>query len=89
MEVAGYAAGWYRNSLDRTSVYGGKMLSTGHFGVLAGAVSGYQWHNVKVVPLLSPYATYSYGRFGFNLAIVPSPLKWSESALALQLKFQL
>jgi hypothetical protein len=89
IEASGWAVGEYRNSLDRTSVYAGKMLSAGHFGVLAGAVSGYQWRDMKVVPLLSPYATVSVGRFGVNLALVPSPLKWSETAVALQVKWRI
>ena len=89
IEANGWAVGEYRNSLDRTSVYAGKMLSAGHFGVLAGAVSGYQFRQFHVVPLLAPYATYSVGRVGVNLALLPSPIKWNETALALQIKLAL
>jgi hypothetical protein len=89
IEANGYAVGEYRNSLDRTSVYAGKMLSAGHFGVLAGAVSGYQFRQFHVVPLISPYATYSVGRFGVNLALVPSPIKWNETAVAVQVKWSI
>jgi hypothetical protein len=89
LEANTWAVGEYRNSLDRTSVYAGKMLSEGHFGVLAGAVSGYQFRQFHVVPLLAPYATATVGRFGVNLAVLPSPIKWNETALALQIKVRI
>jgi hypothetical protein len=90
VETHGWAAGEYRNSLGRTSVYAGKQLQAAHLGVLLGAVSGYPTFagHAAVVPLIAPYATYSIGRVGVNVALIPSPLRWNETALALQIKIK-
>lgn len=37
-----YVAGAYRNSLDRPSVYIGKVFTHGPFSLTVGAISGYQ-----------------------------------------------
>ncbi|KNZ33325.1 MAG: hypothetical protein AD742_06980 [Methylibium sp. NZG] len=39
---AGWTVGGYRNSLRRTSVYGGYTLEYGPLALTAGAVTGYQ-----------------------------------------------
>jgi len=48
---AGWTAGAYRNSLRRGSVYAGYTWQYSHFGLTAGAVTGY---GHGVMPLLVP-----------------------------------
>jgi len=88
IEYNGYAVGEYRNSYDRTSVYAAKSLQYGHVGVFAGAVSGYPSRFGKLNPMLAPYLTFG-DKYAVNIAIVPNPMQWNQTAIALQLKVQL
>ena len=93
VEVNHWHAGEYRNSLDRTSVYVGRDWETSgavKAGVLAGAVSGYnRLAGSPVLPLIAPYISAEYGRVGINVALLPNPIQWNESAVALQVKIRL
>ena len=92
VEFNHYHVGEYRNSLSRTSVYAGKDWETGgavKIGVLAGAVTGYnRLAGSSVLPLLAPFVSVEYGRFGANVALLPNPIQWNQSALALQIKIK-
>ena len=91
IEVNSWHVGEYRNSLKRTSVYAGKDWETAgtvKAGVLVGAVSGYNHlAGSAILPLVAPFIAVEHGRFGANLALLPNPIQWNESALALQVKF--
>ena len=90
VEYNGYAVGEYRNSLDRTSVYAAKMIQSGHVGVFAGAITGYpsMFGKTGLNPMLAPYVTFG-DKYAVNIAIVPSPFRWNETAVAIQLKVSL
>lgn len=45
---SGITAGVYRNTLGRTTVYGGYTFEWGPFGLTLGAATGYQKHAVPV-----------------------------------------
>lgn len=60
---SGIAGGIYRNTLGRTTVYGGYNVKLGPVDVLAGAASGYQLKcqqecygvsNAKISPFIAP-----------------------------------
>ena len=94
VEVGAWHAGEYRNSLDRTSVYLGREFAAGNgpirAGLLLGAVSGYRRiGGSPVLPLVAPFVSWEGRRFGVNVALLPNPIQWNESALALQVKVRL
>ena len=94
IEVNRWHVGEYRNSIDRTSVYAGREIFAGdgaiRAGVLVGAVSGYRRiGGSPVLPLVAPFVSWEGRRFGVNVALLPNPIQWNESALALQVKVRL
>jgi len=95
VEVGHWAAGEYVNSLDRKTWYGGyKWFINGdpswRIGLLAGAATGYNpIHGLHVLPVPVPMLSYEGRQLGANLALLPNPLQWNESAIALQLKVRL
>ena len=93
VEANGYHLGEYRNSLRRTSWYAGRDWSTEgtvKVGVLAGAVTGYEkLAGSSVLPLVAPFISVEAGRFGANVALLPNPIQWNQSAVALQIKVKL
>ena len=94
LEVGQYHAGFYRNSMARESVYAGRdwraaLTPSLSGGVVVGAVSGYHIGRSNVVPLVAPFVSWERGHYGVNLALLPNPIQWDQSALALQLKVRL
>lgn len=79
------SAGYFRNSLDRPSFYGG-VLYTPEFahwrwfrlGAMGGIISGYNFGrfgvggpNNRTGPVLAPAAITQFGRFGVNFILIP------------------
>ena len=65
----GWTVGGYRNSLRRTSVYGGYSLGFGPLAVTAGAVTGYQ---DPVQPMLVPsLRLFTHEGISARLAYIP------------------
>jgi len=79
------AAGYFRNSLDRPSFYGGALYTPefAHWrwfrlGLMGGVISGYNFgsfgvggSNNRTGPVLAPTAIARFGRFGMNFILVP------------------
>lgn len=95
------AIGYYRNSLDRPSFYGGAIFTPDFAawsvlrpGVMGGVVSGYNYgrygigSNRRTGPILAPTAVYRLGRFGANFILIP-PIKSDNLpfTIGLQLKY--
>ena len=84
------AAGFYKNSLSRNSVYAGAGKTLGRIGPLAfnlngGFVTGY---NVPVAPFISPEVMFDFGRARAILSYVPKVTikdTKTEHALALSI----
>ncbi|HEX4150739.1 MAG TPA: hypothetical protein VHY75_00860 [Steroidobacteraceae bacterium] len=78
-------AGYFRNSLDRPSFYGGAVyapeaLHWGWFRLsgMAGIISGYNFgkfgiggQNNRTGPMAAPVAMTRFGRFGVNFILIP------------------
>lgn len=65
-----YTAGFYRNSLDRTTVYAGAVWrGLGPCGVLLGAATGYE--GLPVVPLALPTCGAQWGPVGLDVIAAP------------------
>lgn len=74
------AAGFYRNSIDRTSAFAGYEFRHGRYGVLVGAVTGYY---EPVLPLVLPSV-----RFGsVRLSAIP-PLPGVDAAVHVAYEFK-
>lgn len=83
-----YAAGYYRNSYDRDTFYAGGKWMPLHWGpaaagVFVGGASGY-WTPVVAIPMVN----LSYGRFGMNIAALPT-IRQYTGYVAVQLLYQL
>ena len=79
------SAGYFRNSLNRPSFYGGAIYTPefAHWnwfrlGLMGGIISGYNYgrfgigpSNSTVGPLLAPAAFTRFGRFGVNFILIP------------------
>ncbi len=79
------AAGYFRNSLDRPSFYGGAIYTPQfvnwhwiRLGLMGGIISGYNYgrfglgsSNNSTGPVLAPTAIAQFGRFGMNFILVP------------------
>ena len=76
--------GYFRNSLDRPSFYGGAIYTPefahwGWFrmGVMGGIISGYNYgqiglgQNNRTGPVLAPAVMTRFGRFGVNFILIP------------------
>jgi hypothetical protein len=78
--------GYFRNSLDRPSFYGGAM---------GGIISGYNYgqiglgRNNRTGPVLAPTAITRFGRFGANFILIP-PIHSDNLpfTVALQVKYR-
>jgi hypothetical protein len=78
-------SGYFRNSLERPSFYGGAIYTPefAHWqwfrlGLMGGIISGYNYgkfgigpSNSSVGPLLAPAAFARVGRFGMNFILIP------------------
>jgi hypothetical protein len=78
------AFGYFRNSLDRPSFYGGAIYTPefAHWnwfrlGAMGGIISGYNYghiglgRNNRTGPILAPTAITQFGRFGANFILIP------------------
>ena len=79
------AAGYFRNSLDRPSFYGGAIYTPEfahwgwfRFGAMGGIISGYNYGrfglggaNNGTGPVLAPLAITQFGRFAVNFILIP------------------
>lgn len=89
-EWAGWAAGVYRNSLCRTSVYVARewthqVAGPLHVGVFAAAVTGYRY---AVIPAVLPELVLRFDRFEAALVVQPLDLDQSPALVAAQLRFR-
>lgn len=78
-------AGYFRNSLDRPSFYGGAVFVPQfadwrrvRLGLMGGIISGYNFgrfglggENNRTGPVLAPAAITRFGRFGVNFILIP------------------
>ncbi len=97
------AVGYYRNSLDRPSFYGGAIFTPafsdwgwGRFGLMGGIISGYNYGRYgfgtdqRTGPVLAPVVITGYGRFGANFILIPPiPSDNLPFTVGLQLKWRL
>jgi hypothetical protein len=96
------AFGYFRNSLNRPSFYGGAIFTPefAHFGriklgAMGGIISGYNYGSLglgrsnRTGPILAPTAIGEFGRFGANLILIP-PIRADRTpfTLGLQLKYR-
>jgi hypothetical protein len=83
-------AGYFRNSLDRPSFYGGALFTPAvtdwrwfRLGAVGGIISGYNYGrfgvggNHRTGPLFAPTAITQFGRFGMNFILVP-PIRQND-----------
>jgi hypothetical protein len=95
--------GYFRNSLDRPSFYGGAIFTPefahrGWFqlGAIGGIISGYNYgqiglgRNNRTGPILAPTAIVRVGRFGANFILIPPiPQDNLPFTVGLQAKYRL
>jgi hypothetical protein len=94
--------GYFRNSLNRPSFYGGAIFTPefAHFGwfqlgAIGGIISGYNYgsiglgQNNRTGPILAPTAITRFGRFGANFILIP-PIRADHTpfTLGLQVKYR-
>lgn len=93
--VASATAGRFYNSNRHYSNYVGLYyqpfaIGPVRVGVVAGGFNGYpKMHEGGWFATVIPMLSYEYGRFGLNVAIVPSYKDKLNGAMAFQLKFKL
>jgi hypothetical protein len=94
--------GYFRNSLDRPSFYGGAIFTPefAHWrwfqlGAMGGIISGYNYgqiglgKNNRTGPILAPTAIVSFGRFGANFILIPPiPADNLPFTVGLQAKYR-
>lgn len=91
-EIISVAVGTYKNSIHRTTSYGGIVWQPWHweqfgFGFFAGAADGYPGiHGGKFFPLVLPVITFQTRYVGVNLIWIPSLKDKVDGCVALQLK---
>ena len=78
MTESGWVVGAYRNTLSRTSVYGGHVFTHGPFSLTVGVVSGYQERTevVDCAAIGRPDMQQCWHRVGFSrgaLTLLASP----------------
>jgi hypothetical protein len=97
------AFGYFRNSLDRPSFYGGAIYtpefahwSWFRLGLMGGIISGYNYGQIglgrdnRTGPVLAPTAISQFGRFGVNLILIPPiPSDHLPFTLGFQVKFRI
>jgi len=94
--------GFYRNSLDRTSLYGGAIYtpefvhwSWFRLGLMGGLITGYDYGQYgigsakRIGPVLAPAALTQWRRFGANFILIP-PISADNTpfTVGLQLKYR-
>lgn len=96
------ALGYFRNSLDRPSFYGGAIYTPefAHWGwlrlgAMGGIISGYNYGQIglgqsnRTGPLLAPTAITRFGRFAANFILIPPiPADNLPFTIGLQLKYK-
>jgi hypothetical protein len=96
------ALGYYRNSLDRPSFYGGAIYTPGaadwgtvKLGLMGGIISGYNYGRFGIGthhetgPVLAPTVITTLGRFAANFIVIPPiPSDHLPFTIGLQLKWQ-
>ncbi|ABF12597.1 hypothetical protein Rmet_5738 (plasmid) [Cupriavidus metallidurans CH34] len=93
-EDTGVIAGTYVNSVRKQSTYGGVSwqpitLGATQLGAALGVIRGYpKLNHGGWIPMILPTLSYAYGRFGFNLVLVPPLGDKNVGSLSLQLKFK-
>ncbi len=94
--------GFYRNSLDRTSFYGGAIYTPefAHWswvrvGLMGGLISGYNYGEYgigaakRIGPVLAPAVITNWRRFGANFILIPPiPADNLPFTIGLQLKYR-
>jgi hypothetical protein len=88
---AGWAAGAYRNSLCRTSVYVGRewvrpVAGPLHVGVVVALSSGYRF---AVVPAVLPEIVVRFDRFEVALIVQPFEIRHSPAFVAAQWRYRI
>ena len=76
--------GYFRNSLDRPSFYGGALYTPEYahwgwfrLGAMGGIITGYNYGQIglgagnRTGPVLAPTAITRFGRFGANFILIP------------------
>jgi hypothetical protein len=96
------AIGYFRNSLDRPSFYGGAIYTPefAHWnwfrlGAMGGIITGYNYgkiglgQNNRTGPVLAPTAITRFGRFGANFILIP-PIREDHLpfTVGLQVKYR-
>jgi len=96
------AFGYYRNSLDRPSFYGGAIYTPGivdwgavKLGLMGGIISGYNYGrygigtNHETGPVLAPTVITTLGRFAANFILIPPiPSDHLPFTVGLQVKWR-
>jgi hypothetical protein len=94
--------GYFRNSLDRPSFYGGALYTPEYahwgwfqLGAMGGIITGYNYGQIglgannRTGPVLAPAAIARFGRFGANFILVP-PIREDHLpfTVGLQVKYR-
>lgn len=87
--LQGWAAGTYRNSLDRQSVFVARewqrqVAGPLYVGAIAGVATGYRW---ALAPIVMPELVLHVGRVEVAVFVQPLQLKESPRFVAMQLRF--
>lgn len=87
---AGWAAGAFRNSLCRTSVYVGrewqwKVAGPLHVGVIAAVATGYRW---AITPAPLPEIVLRFEHFEAALVVQPLNIEQSPAFIAAQVRYR-
>jgi hypothetical protein len=96
------AFGYFRNSLDRPSFYGGALYTPEYahwswfrLGAMGGIITGYNYGQIglgagnRTGPVLAPTAITQFGRFGANFILIP-PIREDHLpfTIGLQVKYR-
>lgn len=95
--------GYFRNSLDRPSFYGGALYTPEYahwgwfrLGAMGGVITGYNYGQIglgagnRTGPVLAPAAIARFGRFGANFILIP-PIREDHLpfTIGLQVKYRI
>jgi hypothetical protein len=97
------SVGWFRNSLDRPSFYGGAIYTPEfthwkwvHVGLMGGLISGYNYGkwgiggDHRTGPVLAPTVITQYKRVAVNFILIPPiPEDHLPFTIGFQAKFRL
>jgi hypothetical protein len=96
------AFGYFRNSLDRPSFYGGALYTPDYahwgwfrLGAMGGIITGYNYGQIglgagnRTGPVVAPVAVTRFGRFGANFILIP-PIREDHLpfTVGLQVKYR-